>query len=61
MTEADTATYGIRNRFNFKKIDGAWPSRASPWRVREDKNVQEFPELKADVRTYKRRQNSSFE
>ena len=58
MTEANTATYGIWNRFNFKNIDGAWLSRASPWRVREAKNVQEFPELKADVRIYMQRHKS---
>jgi len=49
-TDAITATYGTRKRLSLRNTEGAFPSSAKPYSVRDAKNVHELPELKAEVR-----------
>lgn len=48
---AATASHGVPNLFVFKNHLGAWPSSASPYKVRDARNMQELPQLKAEVQT----------
>ena len=45
-----TQTCGTPHRLTHRKTRGAKPSRARPYIVLEARNVQLFPELKAEVR-----------
>lgn len=51
ISETPTATYGVPNRFVFRKIFGACLSSARPYKVREDRKIQADPQLNAEVQT----------
>ena len=51
MSEAATAIYGVPNLLVRSSIWGACLSSARPYKVREARNTQAEPQLKADVHT----------